>query len=435
MFLLQRLQARPVQLVRTLRQVLFVQVMERDALPFSMNEGDPHSEAEDVGNMFLPVHPAVAHNDPQHVPGTDAHGAPADLPLEGAMSLSDFFTDNGDTSDWHPNRVASALLEFLREDLDLHGPVRRVKRKSRSPLADLQNLIHHRSSVLFDQANWKLKTAARDLYRSCLQKLTGLTKREVASDPRHRWAQATSECKGIWARLHHARSHNDSVAGSVNKALSLSRVRRKSQGGSDVKSDEAAAGSTGKTVSGYGFLLTYQLDAGQGDPQVDRLVQQGLSDLELCKQFSTLPCYTEVFEQGWVFACELAESLAFPIVNVSLERSENSPDHWRTHLHMAISLNPRTLNGSERPALRTRPISRLIWDGRHPHVNACCPVRFGFKSVATHMISEAYYVVGPKISTVLKRSGPGSRPFEDRWNKRLRDPESEILVSHGHITS
>ena len=107
-----------------------------------------------------------------------------------------------------------------------------------------------------------------------------------------------------------------------------------------------------------------------------------------------------------------ARSLQFSTINVAVEHSMNGDWDGRVHFHVFLGPDLRSGIGfAWNPELKTVKSDELVWQGKNPNVKCSRPQKKSWNQIFQAAVSGAYYVAGPKIGCILKRST--HRPIED----------------------
>ena len=107
-----------------------------------------------------------------------------------------------------------------------------------------------------------------------------------------------------------------------------------------------------------------------------------------------------------------ARSLQFSTVNVAMEHSMNGDWDGRVHFHVFVWPNLRSgIEFAWSPELRAMKGEDVIWRGIRPNVKVSRTQKKSWNQIYQAAISGSYYVAGPKIGCIMKRST--HRPIED----------------------
>ena len=131
---------------------------------------------------------------------------------------------------------------------------------------------------------------------------------------------------------------------------------------------------TNHVWEGYAFVLCYNTDLGQDDPDVIKLLQSGKTGEELYKSMRGMALYEEALTDLWDHVNKIAANKKFATVNVTMEHSANSDHEARVHFHVFIGPDLRNGIGfGWNPVLTQLKCQEVRWRESQPHVKASKP--------------------------------------------------------------
>ena len=309
---------------------------------------------------------------------------------------------------WHPNRLRATLAAELHRRV-LHMTPRRSRKKTFEPLNALMNIFTNPGGNAYLQIakDWKSCTKGRDLYFRLLNMITGIKIRELRVTHGDTWNDTSKEDKAEWFVLHRVVHHP-----RIGPVIRFPHRFRKRTPWPEAQSAEPVPVEQVLEWTGYAFTLSYNTDLGTGDPDVIKLVQSGKTGESLYKGMRGMAIYSEAFADLWEHANKLARSKRFVTVNVAMEHSMHGDWDGRVHFHVFIGPDLRSGIGfAWNPELKTVKGDEVTWRGNRPNVKASRPQKKSWNQIYQAAISGSYYVAGPKIGCILKRST--YRPIED----------------------
>ena len=313
--------------------------------------------------------------------------------------------DQNEILSWHPNRVRATLVVELETRLQHISP-RRMRKKTFEPLRAFHSLVHGTGICDENRISFKHRLHARDLYFRVLCLITNKKIREVKDSHAPIWGTTTQEDKNHWYLLRRVMEH-PRLANHLKFPV-LSKTKQFSSAVQDEKT------VTPRTTSwqGYGFVLSYNTDLGQEDPDVIKLVQSGKTGQDFLKAMRSMTLYNEAFTDLWEHANKIAASKNFGTVNVAMEHSTNGDHEARVHFHVFIGPDLRGGVGfGWAPVLAEVKSEELRWRGILPNVKPSRPQKKSWNLIYQTVATGSYYVAGPKIGSIMKRST--FQPIED----------------------
>ena len=354
----------------------------------------------------LPTRAGQVSATPEQVPDALEHGREATF---GNVSI--WFNGSGIPHDaqevlsWHPNRVRAALITEMYSRLQ-HLKPQRTRKKQFEPVREFMQMLEKTEAKTGSSTTARNRTTARDLYFRVLYLITGSRIRDLRKSHAHRWSDTTQADKSAWYLVHRIIHH-----GRVAHVLDFPKthVGGASQPGPDPNKKPK---TSSMSWSGYGFTLSYNTNLGQEDPDVIKLVQSGKVGPDLYKGMRTMEIYNEAFADLWDFANTLAKSKNFATVNIGLEHSSHGDFEARVHFHVFIGPDVRGGIGfAWNPTLVELKSDEVVWRGIGPNVKACRPQKRSCNQIYQSIVTGSYYVAGPKIGSIMKRST--FSPIED----------------------
>ena len=386
-------------------------------------DGDPlhpNSDTEDEPEpqpLVAPVPIVLPSSQEDRAVSVPSSQTDSEPPL-GTSRLDHFMDGLQGPTRYHPERILRTVHTYLKATIPLPGTKRRRLGKInpyRSVLVDLD--LDDCSGLDLGRI---LKRKARDLYRKLSASIARVTRRVFIKDY-CKWGGSSEGVQQAWAVLVRACEDFRDVAAALEAATpdchepgDLDNYQTEPAGSSQDGCEPEDA-----SVRGYGFLLTYNISAGEGVDEVMDLIRRGLPDEELCRLYGDLPCYKNKFRDAVRFATRLAQQLKLPLCNVGMEKSTNSEDLWRVHVHVLVSINPSGTSGLGRVFPVETQMSRFEWDGVKPNVQVIFPTRATAGVLAKNISNLSYYVVGPKIGQILKQATLW--PITDRCSRRCAE--------------
>lgn len=193
---------------------------------------------------------------------------------------------------------------------------------------------------------------------------------------------------------------------------SESRPRKSHQAREDSVNEQTSS----KFALGYGVALCFNLDFGQDDVDVLKLLQEGLQQDELRQSLRELPAYSDFFARFWCHFEDLGPKLKLPLVACSMEHSENGDHPARVHLHAYMGIDVRGgIYGKAPQEVKVR-LDALTFEGWKPHVHVTTSARKRGAMIVVNVVSAYYYVAGPKLGCLFKRcNGQLFKAVRDRY--------------------
>ena len=311
---------------------------------------------------------------------------------------------------WHPNRLRATLAAELHRRVQ-HLTPRRSRTKTFEPLSALMNIFEKPGGDMYLQSakDWKSATRGRDLYFRLLNMITGVPIRELRVTHGDRWVDTSKEDRAQWSVLHRVVEHP-----RIAPVIRFPHGGRKKPTRPETEEQSAEPVPADKVLewTGYAFTLSYNTDLGTGDPDVIKLVQSGKTGESLYKGMRGMAIYSDAFADLWEHANKLARTKRFVTVNVSMEHSMNAD--WGGRVHFHVFVGPDLSSGigfAWYPELKTVKCDEVMWRGKRPNVKASRPQKKSWNQIYQAAISGSYYVAGPKIGCIMKRST--HKPIED----------------------
>ena len=308
---------------------------------------------------------------------------------------------------WHPNRLRATLAAELQRRVQ-HLTPRRSRKKTFEPLDALRNIFEKPGGDTEFDCSAVDRTRGRDLYFSLLNIITGLGVRDLRVSSGRAWNQASKGDRAAWYVLHRV-VHHSRIAPVIcfPHGCSGRRPRQEAQ-----SSDGVAGKKKVLEWTGYAFSLCYNTDLGTNDPDVIKLIQSGKKGESLYKGMRGMVIYSDAFADLWEHSNKFARSKHFPTVNIGMEHSMHGNWDDRVHFHVFVGPDLRSGIGfAWNPELKTITADEVVWQGIHPNVKASRPQKKSWNQIYQAAISGSYYVAGPKIGCIMKRST--YRPIED----------------------
>ena len=314
---------------------------------------------------------------------------------------------------WHPNRVRATVVAELHRRVE-HMKPRRSKAKTFEPLIALRNIYRppcgetkYTKQMRRDDGG---HNTSRDLYFRVLNIITAVPIRSVRVSHAKKWRDTSAADKAEWMLL--ARIIKHPRIAPVIDFPQIDRFRKRTETGTFCMGPEAKGDEKNMEFQGYAFTLTYNTDLGCGEADVIKLIQCGKTGESLYKGLRQMPIYSDAFGELWDHANKLARSKKFKTVNISMEHSMNGDWDGRVHFHVFLGPDLRSGIGfAWNPELKTVKSDELVWKGKKPNVKCTRPQKRSWNQIFQAAVSGAYYVAGPKIGCILKRST--HRPIED----------------------
>ena len=347
--------------------------------------------------------------------------------------LREYWSDPGDQTSLHPRRLLMTLFGYLLKYSP--EPGRKRRRLGLKTCTELRPMV----AALMEQldngaphADHSQRSQGKDLYARVAICLSGCSWRTFRKQ-HCLWSQAVDVVRDTWALLYTRQRSHLNLGRLIDTALRHSESDMRGPDGALPSDSLADDSEEDRTATGYGFLLTFNLNVGEGDKEALQIIQTGVVGKAKWMAFSKLSCYSSVFDEAVQWANLFAKDLSFKLCNVSMECCENSADPWRVHIHIFAALDPRSLTGLENTRCRVVPFSRCRWRDIRPNIHPCVTAsgRFHSGRVATAIGVLSYYVLGPKIGQVLREGNiwPISDPS-------VQDPRLPCVSrSHAGYTS
>ena len=308
---------------------------------------------------------------------------------------------------WHPNRLRATLAAELHRRVQ-HMTPRRSRKKVFEPLDALKNIFEKPGGDAKLHSSKDGRIRGRTLYFHLLHIITGLKIRDVRSSHGRVWVDTSVGDKAVWAVLDRV-VHHPKIAPEIRFPRGYRFGRKPLPEG---QSADGVDGKKGLEWTGYAFTLSYNTDLGTGDPDVIKLVQSGKTGENLYKGMRGMAIYSEAFADLWEHSNKLARSKRFATVNVGMEHSMHGDWDGRVHFHVFVGPDLRSGIGfAWNPELKTVKADEVMWRGNRPNVKASRPQKKSWNQIYQAAISGSYYVAGPKIGCIMKRST--HRPIED----------------------
>ena len=309
---------------------------------------------------------------------------------------------------WHPNRVKATLAAEIQSRVE-HMKSQRSRRKTFDPLRALADIFGKAAcnQDLEKISSSRCRTTGRDFYFRFLNIITGVRIRDLRATHGDRWSDTSNEDKAQWFVLHRV-VHHHRIAPVVRFPHRLHQKKAKPQS----ETVDSGSKKSAPEWTGYAFTLTYNTDLGTGDPDVIKLIQSGKTGESLYKAMRGMAIYSDAFADLWESSNKLARSLKFSTVNVAMEHSMKGDWDGRVHFHVFVGPDLRNGVGfAWSPELKTIKGTDVIWQDIRPNVKVSKPQKKSWNQIYQAAISGAYYVAGPKIGCIMKRST--HRPIED----------------------
>ena len=285
---------------------------------------------------------------------------------------------------------------------------RRSRKKVFEPLDALKNIFEKPGGDAKLHSSKDGRIRGRTLYFHLLYIITGLKIRDVRSSHGRVWVDTSVGDKAVWAVLDRV-VHHPKIAPEIRFPRGYLFGRKPLPEG---QSADGVPGKKGLEWTGYAFTLSYNTDLGTGDPDVIKLVQSGKTGENLYKGMRGMAIYSEAFADLWEHSNKLARSKRFATVNVGMEHSMHGDWDGRVHFHVFVGPDLRSGIGfAWNPELKTVKADEVMWRGNRPNVKASRPQKKSWNQIYQAAISGSYYVAGPKIGSIMKRST--HRPIED----------------------
>ena len=312
-----------------------------------------------------------------------------------------------DVLSWHPNRVQGLVVAELHSKLNNLKP-RRSRHKCFDPVTAMQDLVEMRHAVPLGNATWRERLNAKDLYTRVLNMITGVHVRELKKMVARKWSEYDIDGKNQWCVLHRI-IHHGRVAPLIRFPNRSGMAEMEKAEQNQKKKHDC------KTITwtGYGFVLSYNTDLGQEDPDVIKTVHSGKVGEELLKAMRGLEIYQEAFTDLWDHANALGTSKRLPTVNVGMEHSTHGDHEARVHFHVFVGPDIRGGVGfGWTPVLVELTNQEVMWRGIAPNVKPTKPQKKSGNQIYQAVATGSYYVAGPKIGTIMKRST--YQPIQDQ---------------------
>ena len=309
---------------------------------------------------------------------------------------------------WHPNRLRATLAAELHRRVQ-HMTPRRSRTKTFEPLNALMNIFEKPGDDPYLESTKlsKIHHRGRDLYFGLMNIITGVKIRELRVTHGDKWKDTPKADRAEWCVLHRVIHHP-----RIAPVIDFPRRFRKKPTMREATSGEPVPNTLALEWTGYGFTLCYNTDLGSGDPDVIKLVQSGKTGESLYKGMRGMAIYSDAFADLWEHANKLARSKRFETVNIGMEHSMNGDWDGRVHFHVFIGPDLRSGIGfAWNPELKTVKGDEVVWRSIRPNVKASRPQKKSWNAIYQAAISGSYYVAGPKIGCIMKRST--YRPIED----------------------
>ena len=382
-----------------------------------------HGQRVSLGSLCMPS-PKGAKSTRRHVDAAmttlvelpNVHGhpgeqiGPTDVGADSPYWFQDGFIPHNEQEvlTWHPNRLRATLAAELHRRVQ-HMTPRRSRTKTFEPLNALMNIFEKPGDDPYLESTKlsKIHHRGRDLYFGLMNIITGVKIRELRVTHGDKWKDTPKADRAEWCVLHRVIHHP-----RIAPVIDFPRRFRKKPTMREATSGEPVPNTLALEWTGYGFTLSYNTDLGSGDPDVIKLVQSGKTGESLYKGMRGMAIYSDAFADLWEHANKLARSKRFATVNVAMEHSMNGDWDGRVHFHVFIGPDLRSGIGfAWNPELKTVRGDELIWQGQRPNVRCSRPQKKSWNQIFQAAISGAYYVAGPKIGCILRRST--YRPIED----------------------
>ena len=320
---------------------------------------------------------------------------------------------------WHPNRVRATVIMELQHRLQ-HLRPHRVSKKKFDPILTLHKLSEGHSVESTEDLRRPTKEIyGRNLYTRMLAIISGQPWRNLQKTHHSIWSQCRKEDKKEWCTLWRIMTHVN-----IQKYVVLPRRRPGRRMDEAVLQQETA--HNGESFAGYGFLLSYNTDLGQADPDVIKLVQSGKSCEDLYKAMRGMAIYQEAFTELWEHANKIAVKMRLGTINLAMEHSSQGDHEARVHFHVFMGPDLRSGVGfGWNPVLAEVNSRDLQWRGIVPHVKASRPQKRSWNQIYNAVAVGSYYVAGPKIGSIMKRST--YKPIEDIRATCSRHPTVPVM--------
>ena len=150
--------------------------------------------------------------------------------------------------------------------------------------------------MVFKKGALKDHWRGRDFYVRVINYMTGDGIRNVKQKTSKTWATVTVEDRQQWYLLHRIAHHS-----RIAPILDMPKTGEKSKlEAASAEHDKDGPRHGTQTWSGYGFVLSWNTDLGQDDPDVIKLVQSGKVGEDLFRSMRSLTLYQEAFMRSLV---------------------------------------------------------------------------------------------------------------------------------------
>ena len=316
--------------------------------------------------------------------------------------------DPREVLDWHPNRVRAMLVTELHDRLQ-HLTPKRHKTKRWDPISEFHSLLRGDTPIVSKKGTHGDHWRGRDFYVRVINYVTGDGIRNVRKATSQTWQKVSNEDRHCWYLLHRI-AHDSRIA----PILDMPKKNEKSK--LEAASAEYNQGGTKhgpQTWSGYGFVLSWNTDLGQDDPDVIKLLQSGKVGEDLFRSMKGLTLYQEAFTDLWEHANQVAMRKKLGTVNIGMEHSPNGDHEARVHFHGFLGPDLRSGVGfGWNPVLSEITSEEVKWRGIYPNIKPTRPQKKSWTQIYQAVATGSYYVAGPKIGSILQRST--FKPIEDR---------------------
>ena len=316
--------------------------------------------------------------------------------------------DSREVLDWHPNRVRAMFITEIHERLQHLAP-KRLCGKVFGPISQLHSLLNDDVSMVPKEFGHQQRTTAKDFYVRALNYMTGDGIRKLKHGTSQAWQNCTNEDKLQWFLLHRI-AHHPRIAPILDmpKPGQIFKLQA-----SAAEIQEGRSKRENRTWSGYGFVLSWNTDLGQDDPDVIKLVQRGERGECLYKNMRGLTLYQEAFTDLWEHANKVAMRKKLGTVNIGLEHSAHGDHEARVHFHAFLGPDLRSGVGfGWNPVLSEITSEEVKWTGIYPNIKPTRPQKKSWNQIYQAVATGSYYVAGPKIGLIMQRST--FKPIEDR---------------------
>ena len=386
-----------------------------------MNRRSPGAQRVSLASLFgsqsvpanvLPLSPAASRrtggSSRGRSPSSERHGRHASPEHSSTwFQVSLIPSNRQEVLSWHPNRLRAALVTEIHYRLRHIAP-KRTSTKKFEPIRELMSIVEGTRPVMRSGITWHDRITARGLYFSVLRLITDRKIRDLKTSHGPIWTKTNQDDKDTWYALHRIIS-SPSIASVLNMPKLPDRW---------TKTGEASLAMTPPsktevtTFCGYAFTLSFNTDLGHDCPDVIKLVQSGKSGEELYKGMRSIPIYEEAFSDLWEHANKVARNKNFITVNIGMEHSSHGDFEARVHFHVFIGPDLRSGTGfGWNPVLVDLTSEEVEWNGIKPNVKCTRPQKKSFNLIYQAMLTGSYYVAGPKIGSIMKRST--YKPIED----------------------